>query len=207
MHQVFGIVEHDGLGAAAPLGFEPDQRRVQPVETVRLRGGPVTIDGDGVHARVGDLPDRCRGRRVVAVLTHHQREVRVRQPVQGGPKHLADHRGLVPRGDEHDQPAGLGGRAQAAHVGTRVAVVDGPRAPAPPSEVEEVHREVVQREQQETRRGEQRELVGDRLKQPGGHGRDPCRSGERYSGVIFPLTTQQTPSRPLPVPAPLLRQR
>ena len=158
--EVLGVVEHDSLGARRARRFVGDQRTIEEVEAVGLGRRSVGGDRDRADARVGNGGDGRGGGRVVAIKTDVEAVIVMFETLERGAQHGADHRRLVPRGDQHREPAGAVGRGERIGEGARIAAVDGYRAPPCADEIDEVDQQIVEREEQRADRRKERDFAG-----------------------------------------------
>ena len=114
MNQILGIVQHDRLGGPSDRRFIGDQRRVEPVETVRLGGRAIDIDLDRNDPRVAHAFDcRLRGG-IVAERAEHADQIAAeltRELVLARTRREAErrHRGPDAIADERLEARPLGG--------------------------------------------------------------------------------------------------
>ena len=106
MDDILGIVEDDRLGAAPVRRLVGEQRPPQPVEAIGLgRRARPAADHDP-HPRVRRPIGGGRRRRgVVGIGADIDAPVALAPGGDGGAKHRADHRRLVPGGHEHGEQA------------------------------------------------------------------------------------------------------
>src|SRR3954451_4196255 len=161
MNDVLGVVQYDGLRFAVVGGLVLDQRVVQMIEAVGLGRRSVGGNLDRLHVRVHYARDRCCGCRIVTVMADEYPVMVVVEPVERRLEHWRDDRSFVPGGDQDRDQAGVLGEYEITGKRTRVARVDGQRAPDASSEIDQVHGEVVDGEQQKADACEQRQLGRD----------------------------------------------
>jgi hypothetical protein len=101
------------------------------------------------------------GRRVVAIVADKDAVVGIIEPLQGRPKHRRNDRGFVPGRDQDGHEPRLARSRKTAREGARKAGVNREGAPDRAGEVDQVDEDVVNREQQEARAREQRQLGRD----------------------------------------------
>jgi len=151
---VFGIMENHGLGSASGRRLMGNQRIVQMIEAVRLRGRAVGADLHALDTRVVDASDGRRRRRVVPIMADEDAVIVIVQTLKCRPEHRCDDRRLVPRRHEDRDKARVLVEDVIARIGSPVSAVDCQSPPEAACEVDQVDEEVVDREQQEADAGE-----------------------------------------------------
>jgi hypothetical protein len=129
MNDVFGVMQHDGLGrlpsGCARLQVVTAQCMPYRVEAVRLGRRPVAVPDHEPDTRIafgyrGDGIDRSP---IIGVGADIDSVIVMLVAMQRGSQHPADDRDLVPRGDEHRDAPGNAWRRQACHGQARPTAV------------------------------------------------------------------------------------
>ena len=158
MDQILRIVEHHRFGGPGFTAFGGDQRVVQAVEAIGLGGRAMILDQHRLDPRVVNLSDRRLGQRVIGIITDEQAKVAVAPASERRAKHVGDHRRFVPRRNEHRDSPGMNGGGKRSGERAGIAGVHRQRTPRAPRKIDQIDRQIVDREQQETGSGEQRQL-------------------------------------------------
>src|SRR4051812_41871155 len=158
MHDILGIVQHDGLYGSIMRGLVLDEGVVEMVEAIGLGRRPIGRHFYGLDAGIGDAGDGGRGRRIVAVESDENAIIVIIETLERRLEHRGDDRGFIPGRNQDRDESGVLVEDVVAGEGSRVTAVHSERAPRSTDEINEVDEQVVDGKNQEADARKKRQL-------------------------------------------------
>jgi len=107
VNNALGVMQHDGLVALPRHDLGCQHGTPQMVQAIGLGGRAGGATTDTRDPRIADRSDRRRSGRILQIDPDEDAVVRIIEAAGQIAQHRADHRGLVPSGDDARHPAEL----------------------------------------------------------------------------------------------------